>query len=132
MVTADGTDTFVLGKRTRRRSRGGGRTRAKKTKPTKQTKRSKRTKRKSSKPPVSVEPECTVELVLTDAVFEEPETMRRLAHRVVDLLADTGRYTRLSKSVSNNLAYLVNDFVIDKVTELLEEARAAGKEVPRG
>ena len=50
----------------------------------------------------------------------------------MDLLADTGRYKRLSKSVSNNLAYLVNDFVIDKVTELLEESRAAGKEVPRG
>ena len=101
----------------------------KKTKP---TKRAKRTKRKASKPPVTVEPYCEVHLELIDADREEPETVRRLAHRLVDMLADTGRHERLSESLSNHLAWLVDDFVIEKVTELLEEARAAGKEVPRG
>ena len=98
----------------------------------KKTKRTKRTKRKASEPPVSVEPDCTVELEFTDEVRKDPETVRRLAHRVVDMLADTGRYDSLAESVSSNLGYLADDFVVEKVTDLLEEARAAGKKVPRG
>ncbi len=98
----------------------------------KKTKRTKRAKRKSSTPPVAVDPDCTVELEFTDAVTRDPETVRRLAHRVVDLLADTGRHDRLAKSVSNNLAYLADDFVVEKVTALLEEARAARKDASRG
>ena len=99
---------------------------AKKTNPTK------RTKRKASTPPVCVEPDCTVELAFTDAVRKDPETVRRLAHRVVDLLADTGRYDSLAESVTTNLGYLADDFVVEKITDLLEDARAAGKGVPRG
>jgi len=102
---------------------------AKKTKPAKRTKR---TKRKSSKPPVSVEPDCTVELEFTDAVTKQPETVRRLAHRVVEMLAVSGRHDRVAQFVTDNLAWLVEGFVIDKVTDLLEEARAARKAVPRG
>ena len=98
----------------------------------KKTKRTKRSKRKPSEPPVSVEPDCSVELEFTDAVRKDPETMRRLAHRVVDLLADNGRYDILADSVTTNLGYLADDFVVEKVTDLLEEARAAGKGVPGG
>ena len=98
----------------------------------KRTKRAKRAKRKPSEPPVSVEPDCSVELEFTDAVRKDPETVRRLAHRVVDLLADTGRYDSLAKSVTTNLGYLADDFVVEKVTDLIEEARGAGKQVPRG
>ena len=105
---------------------------AKKTKQTKRTKRSKRAKRKSSQPPVSVEPDCTVQLEFTDEVRKDPETVRRLAHRVVDLLADTGRYDSLAESVTSNLGFLADDFVVEKVTDLLEEARAAGKGVSGG
>ena len=105
---------------------------AKKAKVTKRTKRSKQDKRKSSTPPVTVEPGCAVEIEFTDAVTNEPETVRRLAHRVVDLLADNGRNDALAESVAGNLGYLVDDFVIDKVTDLLDEARAAAKEAPRG
>ena len=93
-------------------------------------KKAKRTKPKASEPPVSVEPDCTVELEFTDAVTKDPETVRSLAHRVVDLLADTGRDDRLAKSVSNNLAYLADDFVVEKVTGLLEEAIQGGEVVP--
>ena len=105
---------------------------AKTAKRTKRTKSSKQAKRKASKPPVSVEPDCSVELEFTDAVRKDPETVRRLAHRVVDLLADTGRYDSLAESVTSNLGYLADDFVVEKVTDLLEEARGAGKRVPRG
>lgn len=98
----------------------------------KKTKPAKRTKRKASEPPVSVEPDCTVELEFTDAVTKEPETVRRLAHRVVEILADSGRDDRVAQFVTDNLAWLVEGFVIDKVTDLLEEARAARKEAPRG
>ena len=105
---------------------------AKKAKRTKRTKRSKQAKRKASKPPVSVEPECTLELELNEALLRQPETVRRLAHRVVDMLADSGHYKRLSEGVSINLGCLVEGFVIDRITGLIEEARAAGKEAPRG
>ena len=98
----------------------------------KKAKRTKRTKRKPSEPPVSVEPDCTVELEFTDAIRKDPEAVRRLAHRVVDLLADTGRYDSLAESVCSNLGYLADDFVVEKVTDLLDEARAAGKGVPSG
>ena len=98
----------------------------------KKTKRTKRSKRKSSRLPVTVEPDCEVTLELTDAVLKEPEMVRRLGHRVVDMLADTGRYDDLAECMSGGLGCLVDDFVIDRVMELIEEARAAGKGVPRG
>ncbi len=98
----------------------------------KRTKRAKRTTRKASKPPVTVELECTLELELNEALLRQPETVRRLAHRVVDMLAETGHYKQLSQCVSFNLRWLVDGFVIDRVTGLLEEARAAGKEASRG
>ena len=98
----------------------------------KKAKRTKRSKRKTSKPPFSLEPDCTVELEFTDAVTKEPETLRRLAHRVVERLADNEQHDSLSGFVTYNLAGLADGFVIDRVTDLLEEARAAGKEAPRG
>ena len=105
---------------------------AKKAKRTKRAKRTKQPKRKSSEPPVSVTPDCEVTLEFTGAFRKDPETVRRLAHRVVDMLADTGHYDALAESLSSHLGYLVDDFVVEKVTDLLEEARAAGKAVPRG
>ena len=98
----------------------------------KKTKPAKRTKRNSSKPPVTVEPDCEVTLELTDAVLKEPEMVRRLGHRVVDMLADSGRYDDLAECMSEGLGCLVDDFVIDRVMELLEESRGVRKEVPRG
>ncbi len=105
---------------------------AKKTRSAKRTKRSKPTKRRSSEPPISVEQDCTVELEFTDTVTKEPETVRRLAHRLVEMLAETGQDDRVAQFVTDNLACLVEGFVIDKVTDLLDEARRARKAVPRG
>ena len=98
----------------------------------KKTKQTKRAKRKSSKPLVTVEPDCEAQFELTDAVSKEPETVRRLAHRAVDLLADAGHYERLGQSVSIHLGYLVDSFVIEKITDLIADARAAGRESSRG
>ena len=98
----------------------------------KKAKTAKRAKRKVSKPPISLEPECPLELTLSDAILKEPETVRRLAHRVVDLLADSGHYKHLSQNVSINLGSLVDGFVIDRITRLIEEARAVPKEASRG
>ena len=99
---------------------------AKKKNPTK------RAKRKAPKPPICVEPDCTVNLEFTRAVSKEPETIRRLAHRVVEMLAESDRAERLSEFVTDNLAILVNGIVIEKVTALITEARAAAKAVARG
>ena len=98
----------------------------------KKAKRTDRAKRKASKPLLTVEPDCEPHFELTDAVSKEPETVRRLAHRAVDLLADAGHYERLGQSVSIHLGYLVDSFVIEKITDLIEEARGAGKEASRG
>ncbi len=98
----------------------------------KKAKRTKQAKRKASKPPVSVEPGCTVEFRFTDALLKRPETVRRLAHRVVEILADSGRDDHVAQFVTDNLAWLVDGFVIDKVTDLIDEARAAGKAVSGG
>ncbi len=99
---------------------------AKKSKPTK------RAKRKAPKPPISVEPDCTMNLEFTRAVSNEPETVRRLAHRVVEMLAESDRAERLSEFVTDNLAALVDGIVVEKITALITEARAAAKAVPHG
>jgi len=64
--------------------------------------------------------------------MEDRETIRWLAHRVVDLLADSGDYDLLSQSISHNLFWMLDDFVVKNVTDLIHEARAARKEVPGG
>ncbi len=89
-------------------------------------------KRKQREPLFTVERDCDVEVQFTRVVIEDPETVRRLAHRVVDLLADSGDYDRLSQSISNNLHWMLDDFVVKNVTDLIHEARAVRKEVPGG
>jgi hypothetical protein len=46
-------------------------------------------------------------------------------------MADSGRHKWLADSVAFNLACLADDIVISNVTDLIREARAAVKEVPR-
>ena len=98
----------------------------------KESKPTKRSKRKASESLVHVDQQCDVSVRLTGGVGDEPETIRRLAHRVVDVLADNGLNDKLEQSVSLNLAWMVDEFVIDGVTALIHEARAARKEASRG
>lgn len=92
----------------------------------------KKTKCRKPGPLVYLDHACSMELKFSRRLQKEPETLRRLAHRTVDLLADAGHYSWLSDSVGGDLMCLADDFVIDKVTELINEARAQGKEAGGG
>ena len=95
-------------------------------------KKKKRTKRKKLEPLVTLEDGCAVELRLSERLQDEPETLRRLAHRTVDLLVDAGHYDWLSGSVAIDLGQLADEMVAKRVTELIHEVRAEGKEAARG
>ena len=87
----------------------------------------KKTRRKKLEPWVSVEDACSVELRFSERLQDEPELLRRLAHRTIDLLADTGHYEWLSGTVAVDLGQLADEMVAKHVTELIEEVRAEGK-----
>ncbi len=92
----------------------------------------KKTKRKKLEPLVYLDGGCAMELSLSSRLEKEPETLRRLAHRAVDLLMDAGHYRWLSRSVAVDLAHVADDLVVDHMTELIHEVRAQGKEAARG
>jgi hypothetical protein len=89
-------------------------------------------KRKQREPLVFLEPECALTLRLSRELQKEPETLRRLAHRVVDLVADSGRYDWLAGSVTGDLVCICDDIVLKNLSDLIREARADGKAVSRG
>lgn len=108
---------------------------AKKFKPgkrTRQPKHSERAKRKASDPLVTVESDFQVSVRLADWVAREPETVRGIAHRVVDVMVDNGLHEDLEQSIANNLSCVLDRFAADGVTALIHEAQAAGKEAARG
>ena len=95
--------------------------------------KTKKTKtRKAAEPMVSLGRPPVTELTLSNALQKEPEVVRRLAHRTVDLLADKGDYASLARSAESHLHYIVDDVVLEYVNELIREARNPGEEVPRG
>ena len=69
---------------------------------------------------------------LTRQLLKEPETVRRLAHRVVDILADSGHHAWLADSVAGDLVCFADDVIVDSVGDLIREAPAPRKEVSRG
>ncbi len=91
-----------------------------------------KTKRKKPDPLVDLGQSNSIEIIFSRRLEKEPETLRRLAHRVVDLLADAGHYGWLSGSVENQLGSIADDFVLKNLTDLIREARTARKEVSRG
>ncbi len=92
----------------------------------------KKTNRKKPNPLVYLRQGCSMEIMFSRRLQKEPETLRRLAHRVVDLLADAGHYECLSDSVAGELVCIADDIVVKNLTDLIHEARSPGKEVPRG
>ena len=57
----------------------------------------------------------------SDKVIEDGETLRRLAHRVVNLRVDNGRDKWLHESVANSLAHVARDDVVKQATDLVQE-----------
>lgn len=95
------------------------------------TKPKRRAKRKAPTLPVSVVSDGGVEFEFADAVLEEAETVRQLAHRAVDLVVDSGCHKMLCAYVDERWAYVTRDQGMKNMTDFIEEACAGRKEVPR-
>ena len=97
----------------------------------KKKKKTKRKKCKKLEPWVYVQGGCVMELTLSSRLEKEPDTLRRLAHRAVDLVADAGHYHWLARSVAGNLADVADDLVVEHMNKLVDEVRAEGKQAAR-
>ncbi len=67
---------------------------------------------------------CPMFIYFSREVIAERETMRRLAHRAVDLAVDSGRHYRLGLEVAFNLSFIARDRVDQMVTDLVQEVWA--------
>ena len=80
--------------------------------------------------PIAVEdPDGGYAVRLPDSVRDDLEIMRKVAHRVVDEVADRGLLSWLPHTVENNLATLADDIIGEFVLNLVNEAtgnKAAG------
>ncbi len=90
----------------------------------------KKTERKKPDPWVTVDDGYSVEFRFARRLEDEPETLRRLAHRAVDLLMDAGHHEWLSGTVAMDLSRLADELVVDHMTKLINDVRAEGKRAP--
>ena len=60
-------------------------------------------------------------------VIQERETLRRLAHRAIDMAVDSGQDDWLHECVAESLAYIARDDVVKKVTDFVHEVWAEVK-----
>ncbi len=86
-------------------------------------------KRKQREPLVTVQQQDDPDIELSKEVRTECETVRFLGHHVVDRLCDSGRHEWFSGSLGVDLAALCEGVMRNYVTDLIREARAAGKAV---
>ena len=98
----------------------------------KKTKPRKRAKRKAFRAVIPIVFGDDGEFEFADAVLKEAETVRRLAHRAVDLVVDSGCHKFLCACVNDRLAFVARNQSIKSMTDFIEEACAQHKEVPRG
>ena len=98
----------------------------------KKTRSAKRTKRKAFEPPLTAEPDSELRFEFTDAVRRDPETVRRLAHRAVDLVVDSGCHKLLCTVVADSLAYITRDQCIKNMSDFVHEACVDQKEAADG
>ncbi len=92
----------------------------------------KKTKRKKLEPWVTMDDGYSLDLRFARRLEKEPETLRRLAHRTMDLLMDAGHHRWLSETLAIDLGRLADEIVVNHMTELIHEVRAQGKGVTRG
>ena len=83
-----------------------------------------RVKRKAPAPPVVIECHRPMFVYFSPEVIAERETVRRLAHRVVDLVVDSGYHKTLGTYVADNLRLVAQDHVVTKLTDFVHEAWA--------
>ena len=95
-------------------------------------KKTNRKKRKKLEPLISVDDGYSVEFRFARRLENEPDLLRRLAHRAVDLLMDAGHHEWLSGTVAMDLSRLADELVVNHMTELIHDVRAEVKEAARG
>ena len=84
----------------------------------------KRAKPKASAPLVFLEPDGVLHVWLSSGLNKERETLRRLGHRVVDLLADSNRCGGLVDTLGGDLGWMAEQFAAKHVTELVHKVCA--------
>lgn len=76
---------------------------------------------------VVLEPEDVMQVGFTGIVFES-EALRRLAHLVVDYLADRARHRGLVDTMAMDLTWIAEDFVVKHIVDFVDDACAPRKE----
>ncbi len=84
----------------------------------------KRVRRKAPVTPDIFLCECPMFIYFSREVSAERAMMRRLAHRAVDLVVDSGRHYLLGLEVAFSLSFIGRDDVTDMVTDLVQEVWA--------
>ncbi len=92
----------------------------------------KRARPKAPAPLVLLEPDSVLHVWLSSGLNKERETLRRLAHRVVDLLADSNRCGGLVDTLRCDLGWMAEESAAKHVTELVHKVCAPGKGVRGG
>ncbi len=87
-------------------------------------------KRKVPATLVVLEPACVLEVWFTGE-FSELETLRPLAHLVVDILADSARQEALADTLASDLASIAEFLVLKNIADLVQEAGAEAREARR-
>ena len=98
----------------------------------KQPKPTDRTRPKTVEPVVSVVSHGDVRMESSDAFLEQAEAVRRLAHRAVDLIVDSGCHKLLSASVIDSLAFITWNENVKHIADFVQRASPKQAEVCRG
>ena len=88
----------------------------------------KQIKRRAPAAPIVLKPVRARHVWLIDEAFEF-ETLRRLAHLVVDILADRDRYEGLADTLGGDLGDIADEAVIVEMVDFVDEACGARVEV---
>ena len=99
---------------------------------TRKSKPMERAKPKTTELPVSVKPDDEGRRKSIDPVLEQAETVRRLAHRAVDLIVDSGCHKLLSASAVDSLAFITWNEDVKNITDFVQRASAEQKEASDG